>query len=472
MRGNILSLLICSTLLFKSHVVYCQLPALHIVPIDSIEFGDSTIVNFKFIDYNEDQFYDYYVATNLRSYLIDGFSGEILWMSAEDTISKFENLEFIESIGVWRNYVVKKLSYHDYEIMWYDLPDVIPEDSLSISHDYGMEFDGSGSMFIGQSPILGPECIYMQVTVTEPRYQVCLYFVGLNIIYDVLNDSLLVSSTCGMPFLNQSFAINNDNYFLHIGNIRYYCHEHGDYSGEYGVIHLYDEDLDLLPTFPHNSPYIYSSDFRQETTNDNPMLLLSGERKVTLYSNVFDTLYLQRLFQLYTNYAKFTNYENQLKIINGSNVGYFEIWDVDLTFDKYICERMPEGIKNIQTKDIDFDGTDEVFCIYDSLIIICSIEEYIGITENTLLLPSYYIYNYPNPFNSSTNISFSLSEPSDVEIDIYDMLGCKVTTLLDSYMPAGNHSVLWRPQNLSSGIYFYKITAGEYSTSQKMVLLR
>jgi len=96
-----------------------------------------------------------------------------------------------------------------------------------------------------------------------------------------------------------------------------------------------------------------------------------------------------------------------------------------------------------------------------------------GITGNDVRIPaSVELTNYPNPFNLSTNISFSLPKASEIDIDIYDLLGRKITTLLDSYVPEGNHTVLWQPENISSGIYFYKITAGDFSISKKMILLK
>ena len=80
--------------------------------------------------------------------------------------------------------------------------------------------------------------------------------------------------------------------------------------------------------------------------------------------------------------------------------------------------------------------------------------------------------NYPNPFNTSTAISYTLPCQSDVTIDIYDILGRKVETLVSRHQPAGYHRVIWDAEGLSSGMYFYKIQAGDYLGTKKMVLLR
>lgn len=78
--------------------------------------------------------------------------------------------------------------------------------------------------------------------------------------------------------------------------------------------------------------------------------------------------------------------------------------------------------------------------------------------------------NFPNPFNPATTISFSLSEQSDVRIDIYNILGQKVSTLFDGTQEAGNHAIIWQADNYPSGIYFAKMTTESRSESIKMVL--
>jgi probable HAF family extracellular repeat protein len=80
--------------------------------------------------------------------------------------------------------------------------------------------------------------------------------------------------------------------------------------------------------------------------------------------------------------------------------------------------------------------------------------------------------NYPNPFNAQTTIRYSLSETSNVSIEIYDILGRKLETLIQGERSFGEHQVIWNAKDASSGIYYYKIQAGDYSETKKMVLLR
>jgi hypothetical protein len=94
-------------------------------------------------------------------------------------------------------------------------------------------------------------------------------------------------------------------------------------------------------------------------------------------------------------------------------------------------------------------------------------------------LPSRYSLsqNYPNPFNSSTRISFDLYEDALVELTVYDLLGRKVSTLVDQYLTVGNHDVTWngrsdKGENMASGVYFYRLQAGEFSETKRMLLMK
>lgn len=80
--------------------------------------------------------------------------------------------------------------------------------------------------------------------------------------------------------------------------------------------------------------------------------------------------------------------------------------------------------------------------------------------------------NSPNPFNPSTTISFTTPESGNVSVEIYNVAGQKVQTLVNSYMIAGEHSVKWDAKGFSAGVYFYKIKAGKYEKTMKMTLLK
>ncbi len=80
--------------------------------------------------------------------------------------------------------------------------------------------------------------------------------------------------------------------------------------------------------------------------------------------------------------------------------------------------------------------------------------------------------NYPNPFNPSTKIEFSIPSDNKVEIKLFDVLGKEVATLLNEYMQAGSHYIEFNASKYFNGIYFYKITCGNFSETKKMILLR
>jgi len=99
----------------------------------------------------------------------------------------------------------------------------------------------------------------------------------------------------------------------------------------------------------------------------------------------------------------------------------------------------------------------------------------LGLTSATEpVVPTTYTLhqNYPNPFNPSTTISFSLPEQTLVSIQIYNVRGQLIHTLTNSVYAPGQHTLTWKPINLSSGIYLYKINAGDFNAVKKMTYLK
>ena len=80
--------------------------------------------------------------------------------------------------------------------------------------------------------------------------------------------------------------------------------------------------------------------------------------------------------------------------------------------------------------------------------------------------------NYPNPFNPATTISFSLPSRSFVTLKVFDILGKEVSTLVSQELPSGAYSRQWNATNISTGVYFYRLQAGTYSETKKLLLLR
>lgn len=117
------------------------------------------------------------------------------------------------------------------------------------------------------------------------------------------------------------------------------------------------------------------------------------------------------------------------------------------------------GKYKYRLKQIDFNGNFEYFNLES--------EVNIGIPDKYELSQ-----NYPNPFNLSTKINYNLSSNGKVSIFLYDLSGREVATLVNEVKSAGYYNVNFSASNLSSGVYFYKLTAGDYTAVRRMVLLK
>ena len=80
--------------------------------------------------------------------------------------------------------------------------------------------------------------------------------------------------------------------------------------------------------------------------------------------------------------------------------------------------------------------------------------------------------NFPNPFNPSTSIEYALSEPSTVTIKVYNQVGKEIETIVNKEQPEGHYTVPFDASRLASGVYFYSITAGKFSLTKKMMLMK
>jgi photosystem II stability/assembly factor-like uncharacterized protein len=99
----------------------------------------------------------------------------------------------------------------------------------------------------------------------------------------------------------------------------------------------------------------------------------------------------------------------------------------------------------------------------------------VGVEEESIaVLPDNFILmqNYPNPFNPSTTIKFSIPETGNIKLKVYDILGNEVATLVNEEKAPGNYSVEWNASSLASGVYVYRLTAGSFVQTRKMILMK
>ena len=97
----------------------------------------------------------------------------------------------------------------------------------------------------------------------------------------------------------------------------------------------------------------------------------------------------------------------------------------------------------------------------------------IGKTDKSSIINSYSLeQNYPNPFNPTTNINFALPNSGFVTLKVYNLIGEEVARLVNETLDAGNYSYSFNASKLTSGVYFYKINADNFSSTKKMILLK
>ena len=117
------------------------------------------------------------------------------------------------------------------------------------------------------------------------------------------------------------------------------------------------------------------------------------------------------------------------------------------------------GTYKYRLKQIDFDGT----FTYSN-----QIEVEVDFTPKEFVL----YQNYPNPFNPSTTINFSIPKETQVNLSVYNLLGEKVRELKNEIMQPGNYSIEFDASTLASGMYLYRIQAGEFIQTKKMILTK
>lgn len=134
----------------------------------------------------------------------------------------------------------------------------------------------------------------------------------------------------------------------------------------------------------------------------------------------------------------------------------------------------------VNTTDIlqflnDMEGDQELAGADTSMNHMVTVTPATGIKETMLDgIPTEYrlSQNFPNPFNPSTTIHYSVVEGTDIKLTVYDVSGKEVAVLVNGYKPAGNYSINFFDQELSSGVYYYRISMNEFTQTRKMILMK
>lgn len=121
--------------------------------------------------------------------------------------------------------------------------------------------------------------------------------------------------------------------------------------------------------------------------------------------------------------------------------------------------------------DYELKGTGSI-SINDELLKSISLERLAGAAQSGEITNYALMQNYPNPFNPSTMITYQIPSGSFVTLKVYDILGQEVAVVVDKFQESGSYSVEFDSQNLSGGMYYYKLQAGTYTEIRKMILLK
>jgi hypothetical protein len=95
-----------------------------------------------------------------------------------------------------------------------------------------------------------------------------------------------------------------------------------------------------------------------------------------------------------------------------------------------------------------------------------------NVNDNTSVISYELFQNYPNPFNNSTILTYSIPVGDKVLIEVYNSLGEKVAVLVDDFVPAGKHSIIFDAEQLSSGVYIYSLSSSTFQQKKKMLLVK
>ena len=124
--------------------------------------------------------------------------------------------------------------------------------------------------------------------------------------------------------------------------------------------------------------------------------------------------------------------------------------------------------------DIYINRRDNILCVPNFYRNDVDFVEIYPTSADDVAIPDRYnsLSNYPNPFNAGTTIKYSLENDGPVTIQVFDLMGRRIETLVNTMQIAGQHSITWNADGNSSGTYFYSIKAGEFSGTRKMTLVK
>jgi hypothetical protein len=158
-------------------------------------------------------------------------------------------------------------------------------------------------------------------------------------------------------------------------------------------------------------------------------------------------------------------FDNAGNIIANNSKGIFKSTDNGITWNLIDSTLIPTSMT--------IDNNGYLFVATNNQGLFQYLQKTTAVDKSVNLIPQQFLLeqNYPNPFNPSTVISYQIPKASHVLLKIYDVLGREISTLINKEQVPGNYKVEIKGQ-ISSGIYFYRLTTGDFSQTKKMMMLK
>jgi hypothetical protein len=336
-----------------------------------------------------------------------------------------------------------------------------------------LEYNGFSSFAqVPYNPVLNPS---QQITVeawykTRPEYvylQQCIidkpYYAYQEPHYQYLLAPYMLDPN-GTPNFFAQLAVNNNFNAIHIIDVASYgewWHVAMTYDGEYTRIYF-----NAVPAFERYNPGTiagYETDIMLGRVTNNPLWHFNGWIDEV---RIWDVARTQQQIA-----------DNMNQPLNGNEPGLIAYWPFDEGEGQIFNDLTIHGSFGHLGNNPDPDQNDPIWVESDAPV------QYGGATgnDNNMAdnIPKSFdlIQNYPNPFNTETIIAFELPEASNVTLEVYDMLGRRVATLADDFYPSGSYEITWNgrsayDEELSSGVYFYKIKTRSFEQTKKMLMLK
>ena len=343
---------------------------------------------------------------------------------------------------------------------------------------------------ISELKSLKPE-LFMLAEDDGPEYQSAGFDMSYGWGYHGFGNGILNKLVAGTNNANNlSGYVNNENTFFSSSHYRMYFTSNHDENSWYGTVfeqfgNAAEQFLVLTTTF-RSMPLIYSG----EEAGLNHRLQFFDKDEIIWQSHPFAELYSKLINLKRNNKALWNGDEGgQIQhVLTTNNPSIFAF-----IREKENCKVFEIFNLTNQEKTFTLQGN-----LYTGNYRDAFSNDSVYFNENTeLTLPSwgYKVYesgsgiilsqnfefilnefmlsqNYPNPFNPTTKIKYSISQPSQVSIKVYNSLGKEIETLINEYKTAGTYEIFFDAGNISSGVYFYRIVSGNYSETNKMILLK